>query len=88
MTSDLISRFRSHNELGKNGWTIKFSPWKVVHVEFFATKKEALVRERYLKSGTGREWVGSQVVFDGSLVGLISAAAGAGSSLRSGGLLK
>jgi putative endonuclease len=64
MTSDLIARFRSHNELGKKGWTIKFRPWKVVHVEFFSTKKEALVRERYLKSGAGREWVGSQVVFD------------------------
>jgi hypothetical protein len=36
----------------------------VVHVEFFATKKEALVRETYLKSGAGSERVGSQVVFD------------------------
>jgi putative endonuclease len=64
MTSDLIARFKSHNELGKKDWTIKFRPWKVVHVEFFATKKEALVQEKYLKSGAGREWVGSQVVFD------------------------
>ncbi|MGE4289509.1 MAG: GIY-YIG nuclease family protein [Salinivirgaceae bacterium] len=56
-TSDLISRFHSHNELSTKGWTIKYRPWKVIHVEFFASKSEALAREKYLKSGKGREYL-------------------------------
>ena len=63
MTSSLISRFKSHNELGTKGWTIKFRPWKVVHVEFYETKKEALIREKHLKSGVGREWVDLYIKF-------------------------
>ena len=57
MTSNLIERFMSHNTLGKKGWTVKFRPWRVVHVEFYATKNEALKRERFLKTGRGRDWM-------------------------------
>ncbi len=63
MTTSLISRFRSHNELGKKGWAIKFRPWKVVHVEFFTTKKSAMQRENQLKSGMGREWLDTHIDF-------------------------
>ncbi|MFA5669387.1 MAG: GIY-YIG nuclease family protein, partial [Balneolaceae bacterium] len=38
-------RFKSHNELGKKGWTIKYRPWEIVHTEEYATKKEAMARE-------------------------------------------
>ncbi|MGJ8594124.1 MAG: GIY-YIG nuclease family protein [Aquaticitalea sp.] len=31
-TSNLIQRFRSHNELANKGYTSKFRPWEVVHV--------------------------------------------------------
>ena len=61
MTSSLISRFKSHYELGTKGWTIKFRPWKVVHVEFYKSKKEALIREKHLKSGVGREWMDQHI---------------------------
>ena len=54
-TSNLIERFKSHNYLSKKGYTIKFRPWKVIYVEFFSTKSEALKREKHLKSGKGRE---------------------------------
>jgi putative endonuclease len=56
-TSNLIARFRDHNELGNKGWVKKFRPWEVVHVEFFMTRSEALQREKYFKSGAGRDWV-------------------------------
>jgi putative endonuclease len=52
----LISRFKSHNELGKKGFTIRYRPWQVIYIEFFNTKKEAMNREKFLKSGKGREW--------------------------------
>ena len=54
-TSNLIERFKSHNTLGVKGYTIKFRPWEVVHVEFFKAKSEALTREKFFKTGKGRE---------------------------------
>jgi putative endonuclease len=56
-TSDLISRFKSHNELATKGHTIKFRPWIVLHVEFYTDKKTAMTREKYLKSGVGRDFI-------------------------------
>jgi len=56
-TTSLIERFKSHNELATKGYTIKFRPWKVVHVEFFKTKREAIKRENFLKTGAGRAWI-------------------------------
>ncbi|MEL6483704.1 MAG: GIY-YIG nuclease family protein [Bacteroidota bacterium] len=61
MTSNLIARFKSHNELGTKGWTIKFRPWKVIYVEVFKSKSEALKREKFLKSGKGRKWVAENI---------------------------
>ncbi|NRS92853.1 GIY-YIG nuclease family protein [Frigoriflavimonas asaccharolytica] len=45
-TSDLISRFRSHNLLSNKGFTRKYRPWLVVYVEFFDNKKDAIQREK------------------------------------------
>ncbi len=58
-TSDLISRFHSHNSLAIKGWTLKFRPWEVIHVEFFSSKTEAMKREKELKSGKGRDFIKS-----------------------------
>ena len=56
-TQNLISRFKSHNELGKKGFTTRYRPWQVIYVEFYTTKKQAMNREKFLKSGKGREWM-------------------------------
>jgi putative endonuclease len=52
ITSNLVERFKSHNELGK-GFTTKFRPWMVIHIEVYDSKELALKREKYLKSGRG-----------------------------------
>jgi putative endonuclease len=57
MTSNLEERFKSHNELGTKGWTIQFRPWQIVHQEQFDDKKNALTREKQLKSAKGREFI-------------------------------
>ncbi|MEL6974615.1 MAG: GIY-YIG nuclease family protein [Bacteroidota bacterium] len=62
MTSHLIARFKSHNELAIKGWTMKFRPWKVIHVEVFHSKSEALKREKFLKSGQGRKWIAHNLI--------------------------
>ena len=56
-TSNLIERFKSHNYLGTKGFTLKFRPWTVIHVEFFYSKSDAMKREKYFKTGTGREFI-------------------------------
>jgi putative endonuclease len=56
-TSDLISRFNSHNVFAKKGFTIRYRPWKVIYVEFFNSKKEAMMREKFLKTGIGRKYI-------------------------------
>ncbi|WP_281232053.1 GIY-YIG nuclease family protein [Flavobacterium gelatinilyticum] len=56
-TSNLIERFKSHNLLATKGYTAKYRPWEVVYVEFFNSKNEAIKREKYFKTGTGREFI-------------------------------
>jgi putative endonuclease len=60
-TSDLIDRFYSHNRLATKGFTTKFRPWIVVHVEFFDTKAQAITREKQLKSSQGRLFIREQI---------------------------
>jgi len=56
-TSDLINRMKSHNTYSKKGFTVRFRPWKVIHVDFFNSKSEALKREEFFKTGVGRELI-------------------------------
>ena len=56
-TSDLESRLKSHNELATKGYTIRYRPWKLIHSETFGTKQSAMSRERWFKSGVGREFI-------------------------------
>ncbi len=53
-TSSLIQRFYSHNYFANKGYTTKYRPWMVVLIEFHKSKKEAMTREKFFKSGRGR----------------------------------
>ena len=55
------ARFNSHNELGIKGWTIKFRPWIIIHTEVYETKSEAMMREKWFKSGVGREYIKREI---------------------------
>ncbi len=70
-SSDLIKRFRFHNNIAKKGFTVKYRPWFVIHVEFFASKKMAMNRETSLKMGQGRKWIRDFVlkkIIDGGII--------------------
>ncbi|GAB4208075.1 MAG: hypothetical protein Fur0023_19380 [Bacteroidia bacterium] len=60
-TSNLDQRILSHNILSKKGWTRKYRPWEVFYTEEFTSKSEAIVREKYLKSGVGRKFIKQQL---------------------------
>jgi len=53
-------RLKEHNN-GKNRFTKGLRPWKIIHIEYFANWKSARVREKYLKSGVGKEFLKSLV---------------------------
>ena len=53
-TSDLTQRLGQHNS-GIAKSTKNRGPWRLVYYEQFATRSEAMRREKFLKSGKGRE---------------------------------
>ena len=55
-STDIESRFKSHNHYGKE-WTSKYRPWKLIYSREFPTKKEALINEKWLKTGAGRDFI-------------------------------
>ncbi len=56
-TSDLKNRLLSHNHLATKGFTIRYRLWTLIHSEEFDTKKEAMSREKELKTATGRKFI-------------------------------
>ena len=53
-TSDIDNRLQEHNS-GKTKSTKGYIPWKLVYFEKFGTIEEAVLREKFLKTGSGRE---------------------------------
>ena len=56
-TSDINARLIAHNHPQNRGWTKRYQPWDILHIEVFDTKKEAMIREKYFKSGVGRMFI-------------------------------
>jgi putative endonuclease len=55
-TAVIERRLAEHNN-GVSFFTRKKGPWKLVYQESFATRSEAMMRERYLKTGAGRDFI-------------------------------
>src|SRR5687768_16482048 len=57
-TNNLEVRLDQHNGLSEfTYWTNRHKPWKLLYWEIFATRKEAMGREKFLKSGQGRQFL-------------------------------
>ncbi|MBP9803140.1 MAG: GIY-YIG nuclease family protein [Candidatus Pacebacteria bacterium] len=56
LTNNLDRRFSEHNN-GKNKTTKPYKPFKIIYTEKFETRIEARVKEKYLKSGIGKEFL-------------------------------
>ncbi len=62
-TNDLDRRMQEHNDPLHNAHkytTRNAGPWELLHSEEYATRPEAMKREKWLKSGVGREWIHAQ----------------------------
>ena len=51
---DLAERVRRHN-LGHSKATRYGIPWQLLHTEAFPTRQQAIAKERYFKTGRGRD---------------------------------
>lgn len=56
ITDNLDRRVNEHNK-NKNIGTREKGPWKLIYFEELCNRKEARLREKYFKSGQGREFI-------------------------------
>lgn len=56
MTSDIERRVKEHNS-GKTKSTKGYRPWRLFFFEEYLDRVEARTREKYLKSGIGKEFI-------------------------------
>ena len=55
-TANLADRLQSHNEMG-NDWTKRYRPWKLIYIKEFDKKHDAIIYEKWFKSGIGRDFI-------------------------------
>ncbi len=58
MSNDVNRRFLEHNA-GENRSTKAYKPFILIYTEAFNTRIEAREKEKYLKSGIGKEYLKS-----------------------------
>ena len=58
LTDDIDRRFKQHNN-GRNRTTKPYCPFKLIYTKSVTTRTEARSREKYLKSGCGKEFLKS-----------------------------
>ena len=61
-TSDLRNRFKEHQE-GKSPSTKHRRPWQLVYYKACRAKKDALIRERYLKTAWGKRYLKNRIKY-------------------------
>jgi len=60
-TEDIERRIEQHNKGLLGRYTKNKGPWELVYSETYKTRSEAMKREKYLKTGVGREFVNSKM---------------------------
>jgi putative endonuclease len=62
-TDNLDRRLKQHNDpLGHpKKFAPKHAPWELMFSEEFPSRSEAMIREKFLKSGQGREWIRTKI---------------------------
>ena len=56
MTTDLADRVKRHND-GREKTTRPYRPFELIYKEIHFTRKDARIRQKYLKSGVGKEFL-------------------------------
>jgi putative endonuclease len=56
LSENVETRLKQHNK-GMKTSTRFYKPWKLLFVEEFKNRFEARIREKYLKAGSGKEYI-------------------------------
>ena len=56
MAKDVTNRLNEHNS-GKTRFTKGHRPWKIIYTELKSDWAAARIREKYLKSAAGKNWL-------------------------------
>lgn len=59
-TRSVYKRLKGHND-GLNEFSKKFGPWKLIYYEVYIIKEDAIAREKFLKSGSGKKYLDKQL---------------------------
>ena len=59
-STNIKDRLQAHNS-GKNLSTRSKRPWKIIYFEGYLDKRDALGREKFLKSGSGHTYLKKQM---------------------------
>ncbi|MDP2362454.1 MAG: GIY-YIG nuclease family protein [Ignavibacteria bacterium] len=57
MSDNLERRLVEHNNQSLSFWTKRGTDWKLIYNEEFSSKSDALKREKWFKTGVGREYL-------------------------------
>ena len=62
LTTSLIDRMHEHNNDNADEWTSVYRPWTLVHMELYNEEGEALLRNSFLESEEGLQYVKEDVL--------------------------
>ena len=72
MAIDVTNRLKEHNS-GKNRYTKAHLPWKIIYTEERPDWSTARIREKYLKSTAGKNWLKKYFDEHGGITGSLPA---------------
>ena len=72
MAIDVTNRLKEHNS-GKNRYTKAHLPWKIIYTEEHPDWSTARIREKYLKSTAGKNWLKKYFDEHGGITGSLPA---------------
>ena len=72
MAIDIIKRLKEHNS-GKNRYTKGHLPWKIIYTEKHPDWATARIKEKYLKSTAGKNWLRKNFDEHGGITGSLPA---------------
>jgi putative endonuclease len=72
MALDPEIRLKEHNN-GKNRYTKAHTPWKIIYKEEHPDWISARIREKYLKSTAGKNWLMKYFMLNGGITGSLPA---------------
>ena len=62
MTTSLSDRMEAHNSDVAEDWTTAYKPWTLIHMELFNSESDAIIRESFLESEGGQQYLRENVL--------------------------